>query len=168
MPAACRVGDQANCPADSHGKICCAHNVPALLFPVYPMKLILVYIGLCVLFLTNGNAKENTMDYKYTILLEGPKNPDLSLPDIHPVTEGAADDDDEVMVSAQDEDLLKVAFYHPDLKFIKKRFNVHNPALRDFTGMAAILAVAVRRAHGLIGDSGCFRHGGTPDIPLTA
>ena len=24
---ACRLGDQANCPADSHGKNCCSHNV---------------------------------------------------------------------------------------------------------------------------------------------
>jgi len=27
MPAVCRVGDDANNPADSHGNICCAHNV---------------------------------------------------------------------------------------------------------------------------------------------
>lgn len=24
---ACRLGDQANCPADSHGNDCCSHNV---------------------------------------------------------------------------------------------------------------------------------------------
>lgn len=24
---ACRLGDHANCPADSHGKPCCPHNV---------------------------------------------------------------------------------------------------------------------------------------------
>lgn len=27
MPPASRVGDNANCPADSHGKNCCAHSV---------------------------------------------------------------------------------------------------------------------------------------------
>ncbi|MDR2051103.1 MAG: PAAR domain-containing protein [Deltaproteobacteria bacterium] len=27
MRPATRVGDKANCPADSHGKSCCAHNV---------------------------------------------------------------------------------------------------------------------------------------------
>jgi uncharacterized Zn-binding protein involved in type VI secretion len=27
MRPATRVGDQANCPSDSHGKKCCAHNV---------------------------------------------------------------------------------------------------------------------------------------------
>jgi uncharacterized Zn-binding protein involved in type VI secretion len=27
MPKVCRVGDNANCPADSHGKNCCPHNV---------------------------------------------------------------------------------------------------------------------------------------------
>lgn len=27
MPPVSRVGDKANCPADSHGKKCCAHNV---------------------------------------------------------------------------------------------------------------------------------------------
>lgn len=27
MPRVCRVGDNANCPADSHGKDCCSHNV---------------------------------------------------------------------------------------------------------------------------------------------
>jgi uncharacterized Zn-binding protein involved in type VI secretion len=27
MPKQSRVGDNANCPADSHGKKCCAHSV---------------------------------------------------------------------------------------------------------------------------------------------
>lgn len=27
MPKVCRVGDNANCPADSHGNKCCSHNV---------------------------------------------------------------------------------------------------------------------------------------------
>ena len=27
MPFICRVGDQANCPDDSHGKDCCSHDV---------------------------------------------------------------------------------------------------------------------------------------------
>lgn len=27
MPAAARVGDNANCPADIHGNPCCPHNV---------------------------------------------------------------------------------------------------------------------------------------------
>jgi uncharacterized Zn-binding protein involved in type VI secretion len=27
MSEVCRVGDNANCPADSHGKNCCSHNV---------------------------------------------------------------------------------------------------------------------------------------------
>jgi uncharacterized Zn-binding protein involved in type VI secretion len=27
MQPATRVGDKANCPADSHGKNCCSHNV---------------------------------------------------------------------------------------------------------------------------------------------
>ena len=27
MPPACRVGDNANCPNDSHGNDCCSHNV---------------------------------------------------------------------------------------------------------------------------------------------
>ena len=27
MPAQSRVGDNANCPSDSHGKICCSHGV---------------------------------------------------------------------------------------------------------------------------------------------
>ena len=27
MPPACRVGDKALCPADSHGKDCCPHTV---------------------------------------------------------------------------------------------------------------------------------------------
>lgn len=27
MPPVSRVGDQANCPNDSHGKSCCSHNV---------------------------------------------------------------------------------------------------------------------------------------------
>jgi uncharacterized Zn-binding protein involved in type VI secretion len=27
MPAACRVGDNALCPKDSHGKKCCSHKV---------------------------------------------------------------------------------------------------------------------------------------------
>ena len=27
MPKVSRVGDNANCPADSHGKKCCSHNV---------------------------------------------------------------------------------------------------------------------------------------------
>lgn len=27
MPAAARLNDRANCPSDSHGRICCPHNV---------------------------------------------------------------------------------------------------------------------------------------------
>lgn len=27
MPAAARINDKANCPSDSHGNICCPHNV---------------------------------------------------------------------------------------------------------------------------------------------
>ena len=27
MPAAARLTDKANCPSDSHGNICCSHNV---------------------------------------------------------------------------------------------------------------------------------------------
>lgn len=27
MPAAARLTDDANCPSDSHGNICCPHNV---------------------------------------------------------------------------------------------------------------------------------------------
>lgn len=27
MPKASRISDEANCPSDSHGKICCPHNV---------------------------------------------------------------------------------------------------------------------------------------------
>jgi uncharacterized Zn-binding protein involved in type VI secretion len=27
MPKACRVGDNAHCPADSHGNTCCSHPV---------------------------------------------------------------------------------------------------------------------------------------------
>lgn len=27
MPNACRVGDNAHCPADSHGNDCCSHSV---------------------------------------------------------------------------------------------------------------------------------------------
>lgn len=27
MPSAARLNDNANCPSDSHGNICCSHNV---------------------------------------------------------------------------------------------------------------------------------------------
>ena len=27
MPPACRIGDKAHCPRDSHGNTCCAHSV---------------------------------------------------------------------------------------------------------------------------------------------
>ncbi|SHN71542.1 hypothetical protein [Desulfovibrio litoralis] len=78
------------------------------------------------------------------------KNIDMALPNIHPRIE--VPKDDSIMISVQEDDILKVAFFNG----APSRFDVHNPTRRNFTGMPARF-ISLESDTGRVNDDGVSR-----------
>ncbi len=99
----------------------------------------LIWLCHCAAFAQSPAAQEEQPQTKVT-LFRSTKTPDSTLPNIHPelVREGDRKYD-QIILSIQEGELLKMALFTSDLKKWGFRLDVHNPSKRDFAYMPARL-----------------------------